>query len=131
MKACKKAYYLGRMGVHLLVSVVATFLFSVTLYWLLAPQCSFGALYLVFFLVHLACAGLGFWTSVVLSPSLSGLVGILGVLSFVLFGGSMFVFGVAFPPVTSSRYVLPLAFYGISLFSPLRWAYELVVLTIM
>ncbi len=123
-----EAHYVGRMLLHLLVSVAATFLFSCTLYWLLAPQCSFGPLFGAFLLVYLSCAGLGFWTSVLLSPGLAGIIGILGVLSFVLFGGSLFVFGVAFPP---TQYVLPMVFWGISLISPMRWAYELVVLIIM
>jgi hypothetical protein len=88
-----EAHFLGRMLLHLLVSVAATFLFSISLYWLVAPQCSFGPMFGVFLLIYLACSGLGFWTSILLSPSLSGIIGILGVLSFVLFGGSLFEYG--------------------------------------
>lgn len=78
------------MLLHLLVSVAATFVFTVALYWLVAPQCRFAPLFGVFLLVYLSCSGLGFWTSVWLSPALSGIIGILGVLSFVLFGGKLF-----------------------------------------
>jgi hypothetical protein len=85
-----EAYYLGRMmvrkiislsvlfsftcafeQVHLLVSLVGVFLFTITLFWLVAPRCSFSLLYSVFLLVDLCCSGLGFWTSVILSPQLS------------------------------------------------------------
>jgi len=88
-----EAHYVGRMMLHLLVSIAATFLFSITLYWLVAPRCSFAPLFGVFLLIYLTCSGLGFWTSILLSPALSGIIGILGVFSFVLFGGSMFAFG--------------------------------------
>jgi hypothetical protein len=44
------------------------------------------------------------------------------------FNKSNSVFVVAFPPM---KYPLLVAFYAISLLSPMRWAYELVVLIIM
>ncbi len=123
-----EAYYLGRMGLHMLVSLAATFLFCISFYWLVAPHAPFGYLFAVFFLVYLCCSGVGFWTSVILMPSLSGLMAILGVLAFVLFGGSMFVTGVALPPFWDW---LNFAFWCISVLSPMRWSYELVVLIIM
>ena len=123
-----EAYYLGRMMLHMLVSVTATFLFTISFYWLVAPHSPFGLLFVVFFLVYLCCSGVGFWTSVLLVPSLSGLIAILGVLAFVLFGGSMFITGVALPPLDDG---LNVAFWAISLLSPMRWSYELVVLIIM
>jgi hypothetical protein len=123
-----EAYYIGRMMLHMLVSVAATFLFTISFYWLVAPHSPFGLLFAVFFLVYLCCSGVGFWTSVILVPSLAGLIAILGVLAFVLFGGSMFITGVALPPFSDW---LGVGFWAISLLSPMRWSYELVVLIIM
>ena len=123
-----EAMYFGRSLLHLLVSLVATMLFSLPFFFLVQPHGMFGSLFGLFLLLHVCFSGLGMYCSILLSPALSGLMSVLGVLSFVLFSGSLFVYGVAMPPLTMA---LPWALWVISLVSPIRWAYELFFLLMM
>lgn len=64
--------------------------------------------------------------SIIFGPGLSAIISVLLVLSFMLFSGSLFQYGVLRPDNT-----LELILWIFSWFSPLRWSYELTYLTLV
>ena len=123
-----ESMYIGRSCMHLLVSFVASMLFTLSFYWLVQPHSYFWGFFALFLLIHLCCSGLGFYCSILFPPALSALVGILAILSFVLFSGSLFIYGVAAPPI---HLWVQFSLWVISNISVVRWSYELFYLLMM
>jgi hypothetical protein len=121
-----EAYFIGRSLWHLVISTFAVAYFMVPFYWLTSPHASFWPLYGVFFLVYQCCAGVGQFWSVVVDTSLASLISILTILSFVLFGGSLYEDQLNFPDN-----ILQIILYVPSYISPIRWAYELFFLVMI
>lgn len=120
------AFYVGGSIGHLGVAMVATLGFLLPFHAILGLQGSFGHLYAMLLMVYLSASGVGFFCSVLFSEGLGTVFSILGVLVMMLFGGSLYVHGVATPDSA-----LQFALWVPSFLSPLRWAYELFYLIVM
>ena len=119
-------FYMGRSLGHLIISVLATFAFVLPLYAILQLHGSFVQLYVMLLLVYLNAASIGFLCSIMFSQSLGTVLSILVVLVFMLFGGSLYQHGVAFPDS-----ILQIILWAPSWVSPLRWAWELFYLVVL
>lgn len=124
-----EGFFVGRSVAHLLFSALATFFFTVAFYAFIRPHGPFWPFFLMFYLVYQTCAGVAMTWSIALDGNLAGLMSLLTVLTFVLFGGSLFIGGVWMP----SPMLDPLQFslWVPSILSPLRFSYELCYLLLI